>query len=123
VSSANAAEGTDIYARQQTMRGGLGTSWARAYAYRVPSNPHNGEWSTLLRRERVRIGDRVKIPVRETLSASVQSCPERVVRDSQHQWEVIAVEAADDDGRVGAVRGFGGPHPVWDGVLVVQQVE
>lgn len=99
---------------------------ARAYAYHVPLNPydpHQGEWATLVRRERVRAGDRIDVSVHETLPNSGGSSPEVVVRASPHEWEVIAVEHADDDGRIGGVRGVRGPNPIWDGVLVLQQVE
>jgi hypothetical protein len=100
---------------------------ARAYAYHVPSNPydpHEGEWATLIRSERVQVGDRIDVAVQKKVLSSDGSSTEVVISGSQHEWEVAAIEAAEDDGRVATVRGWrGSAVPVWDGVLVLRRAE
>jgi hypothetical protein len=91
-----------------------------AFAYRVPLNPYApvaGECSTLVRRERIHVGDRLHLSWTETEGE------QRTVQGSPDEWEVVAIEAAGDEGRKASlIRGKSGPDAVWDGTLVVRQV-
>jgi len=87
----------------------------QAFAYLVPANPHAphaGMWSTLVRRDRVHVGDRI------ALSQTDVSSEGTTIHGSRTDWEVLAIEPTENDGRRAGVRGFRGPNPVWDGRLV-----
>lgn len=91
----------------------------RDYAYRVPLNPYEptaGEWGTLVRRERVSVGERLDVAVAERVE------DETVVHGSLDTWEVVAIEVNGDEGHTAPVRGKGAPVAVWDGTLVLRQV-
>jgi hypothetical protein len=91
-----------------------------AFAYRVPLNPYApvaGECSTLIRHERVRLGDRLHLSWTETTGEL------RTVRGSSDEWEVVAIESAGDEGRETAtISRKNGPRAIWDGALVLRQV-
>ena len=99
----------------------------RAYAYHVPLDPYDprdGQWATLVRIERVRVGDRIDVAVHETVSGSDGSCPEVVVSGLSTSGKVTVIEAAEDDGRRAGVRGWrGAAVPIWDGTLVLRRIE
>jgi hypothetical protein len=90
-----------------------------AFAYRVPLNPYApvaGEFSTLVRTERIQVRDRLHLSWTETEGEL------RTVRGSPDEWEVVAIEPAGDEGRKAAImRGKSGPDAVWDGTLVVRK--
>jgi hypothetical protein len=85
----------------------------------VPLNPYApvaGEFSTLVRSERIRVGDRLGLSWTETEGEL------RTVRGSPDQWEVVGIETAGDEGRKASIkRGKSGPDAVWDGTLVVRK--
>jgi hypothetical protein len=88
-----------------------------------PYDPHDGEWATLIKSERVQVGDRIGVAVHKTVPSSDGSSPEVVISGSRHEWEVAEIEAAEDDGRRAGVRGWrGAAVPIWDGVLVLRRV-
>lgn len=71
----------------------------------------------------MQVGDRIHVAVHKTVPSSDGSSPEVVISGSQHEWEVAAIEAAEDDGRRAGVRGWrGAAVPIWDGVLVLRRV-
>jgi hypothetical protein len=89
----------------------------QAFAYLVPSDPdepENGMWATLVRRERVHVGDRLALSRTTTTPEGISVDPTDV------EWEVVAVEATENDGRPAAVRGHRGPTPIWAGRLVLR---
>jgi hypothetical protein len=90
------------------------------FTYHVPSNPshpESAEWATLVRRDRIRVGD---IP--DNLAVSEVSADVRTIDGSPDQWEVIAVEPTEDDGRRAVVKRKLAPDAVWDGKLVLHLV-
>ena len=90
------------------------------FAYHVPLNPYepqSGEWGTLVRRGRIRVGERLN-----DLTVTEVSGELRTIHGSSEQWEVIAVEPAEDDGRQAVVRRKLAPDAVWDGTLVLRLV-
>jgi hypothetical protein len=90
------------------------------FAYHVPANPdhpESAEWATLVRRDRVRVGDRLS-----NLAVSEVSGDVRTIQGSTDQWEVIAVEPVEDDGRRAVVKRKLAPDAVWDGKLVLRRV-
>ena len=92
----------------------------QVFAYRVPLNPYEpraDEWATLIRRDRIHVGDRL-----DDVSWTEASGRLRTVRGSSDQWEVIAVEPTGDEGRPAAVHRKFSPDAVWDGTLVLRLV-
>lgn len=90
------------------------------FAYHVPlnpSDPDSGEWGTLVRKDRIQVGDRLN-----DLAVSEVIGEERVIHGSPDQWEVLAVEPAEDDGRRAVVKRKLAPDAVWDGKLVLRLV-
>jgi hypothetical protein len=103
-----------------------------AFAYLVPLNPyapHRERWATLVREERLQVGDRISLGWTETTAGDPGEPLRRVSRMSPHAWEVAAVETTGDEGKHAAIRGWPLPgnaprsSPVWDGRLVLEQVE
>jgi hypothetical protein len=91
----------------------------RAFAYLVPSDPYepeNGMWATLVRRNRIEVGDRI------ALSRTTTTPDEISVDPTDVEWEVVAVVTTENDGRPAPVRGHRGPPPIWAGRLVVRRV-
>jgi len=92
-----------------------------AFAYRVPANPYApqpGDWATVVRQTRVRVGDVLELSMRETTAGG-----EIVSDGTNHRWEVIAVEAIDNLGERAVVHRKGAPKAIWDGALVVRPVK
>lgn len=90
------------------------------FAYRVPLNPYEprgDEWATLVRADRIRVGDRL-----DDLSWTEARGQLLTTRGSPDEWEVIAVEQTEDEGRVAAVHRKLSPDAVWDGTLVLRIV-
>jgi hypothetical protein len=90
------------------------------FAYRVPRNvyaPRAGEWSTLVRPDRIRVGD-----VLDDLSWAEESGELVIVRGSLDEWEVIAIEPTGDEGRPAVLHRKLGPEAIWDGALVLRLV-
>jgi hypothetical protein len=90
---------------------------ARAYAYHSPLNPYHprhGQWTTLVRRRPVAVGQVVGVAVAHVSTVGVYFGPAR------RRWKVVAIRPAADDGQSAAVRGFMGPNPVWSGTLVLR---
>jgi len=90
------------------------------FAYRVPRNvyaPRAGEWSTLVRPDRIRAGD-----VLDDLSWAEEIGELVTVRGSPDKWEVIAIEPTGDKGRRAVLHRKLAPDAIWDGALVVRLV-
>lgn len=92
----------------------------RNFAYRVPRNvyaPRAGGWSTLIRPDRLRVGD-----VLDDLSWAEESGELVTVRGSLDRWEVIAIEPTGDEGRRAVLHRKLAPDAIWDGTLVLRIV-
>jgi hypothetical protein len=90
------------------------------FAYRVPMNPYAprvGDWATLVRRDRVRVGD-----VLDERSWTESSGEVRTVGGSPDRWEVAAVELIGNEGTPAPVRRKLAPEAVWAGALVLRLV-
>lgn len=90
------------------------------FAYRVPLNPYApraDEWATLVRPDRVRVGDLL-----DDLSWTEESDELRTVSGSSDRWEVIAVEPTGDEGRPARVGRKLSAEAIWDGTLVLRLV-
>jgi hypothetical protein len=90
------------------------------FAYRVPLNvyaPRAGAWSTLVRPDRIRVGD-----ILGDLSWAEESGELVTARGSPDKWEVIAIEPTGDEGRRAVLRRKLEPEAVWDGALVLRLV-
>jgi hypothetical protein len=90
------------------------------FAYHVPLNPYEpraDEWATLVRPDRVCVGDRL-----DDLAWTEASGQLVTTRGSPDEWEVIAVEPTGDEGRRAVVHRKLSPETVWDGTLVLRLV-
>jgi len=88
------------------------------FAHRVPRNvyaPRAGEWSTLVRPDRIHVGD-----VLDDLSWAEESGELISVRGSPDKWEVIAIERTGDEGRRAVLHRKLAPDAIWDGALVLR---
>jgi hypothetical protein len=91
----------------------------RVFAYRVPlnpSDPRDGEWATLVRPVRLRVGDCV-----DALSWAETTNSLHTVRGSSDQWEVIAIEPSGAEGPARLGRKLA-QEAIWDGTLVLRLV-
>jgi hypothetical protein len=93
-----------------------------AYAYLVPLDPYfpeDGLHATLVRSTPVRVGDRIALSRAEAMPDGGRS-----VHGTDHDWEVIAIQATERDGRPAPIRGYRGSGiPIMHGLLVVRPVE
>ncbi len=90
------------------------------FAYRIPLNPYEpsaDEWATLVRPDRIRVGDRL-----DDLAWADASDEPLTTRGSPDEWEVVAVEPTQDDGRPAVVHRKLSPDAIWDGSLVLRLV-
>jgi hypothetical protein len=90
------------------------------FAYRVPLNPYvprAGEWVTLVRPERVGVGDLL-----DDLSWTEESEGVQTVSGASGRWEVIAVEPTGEEGRPARVGRKLSAEASWDGTLVLRLV-
>lgn len=89
-----------------------------AFAYHVPSNPYDpadDSWATLVRSERLHVGDRLAdLSYAETVAGEV------VVRGSLDEWEVVAIEVVGDEGHCATIRRKRAGDAFWDGRLVLR---
>jgi hypothetical protein len=91
------------------------------FAYRVPLNPYEpggNEWATLVRLDRIRVGDRLN-----DLSFTERQGQNRTTRGSPDEWEVIAVKPTGDEGRPASLHRILAPEAIWDGALVLRLVK
>ena len=88
------------------------------FAYRVPSNPDQPElgYATLVRAERVRVGDRIEYAVSKREDGVLTVGAEDGV------WEVVAVLSRDDDGRPFHSHRIGAAEAIRAGELVLRRV-
>lgn len=93
-----------------------------AYAYLVPLDPYfpeDGLHATLVRSTPVRVGDRIAMSCAEAMPDGG-----RYHHGTDHEWEVVAIQATKRDGRPAAVRGYQGRgEPIMHGLLVVRRVD
>jgi hypothetical protein len=92
----------------------------QVFAYRVPRNPYEpraGELATLIRSDRISVGDRL-----DDMSWIETVGDLQTLRGSSDEWEVIAVEPTGDEGRRAVVHRKLAPDAIWDGTLVLRLV-
>ena len=90
------------------------------FAYRIPQNPYApcpDEWGTLVRDDRIGVGDLL-----DDLPWTEKSGELRTVRASTDRWEVIAIETTGDEGRRAVLHRKLAPVAIWDGALVLRLV-
>lgn len=89
-----------------------------AFAYHVPLNPYDPtdeRPGTLIRVQRLRVGDRLT-----NLAYSETVAEEVIQQGSADVWEVVAIEPAGDEGQRATIRRKLGPDALWDGRLVLR---